>query len=234
MKKRNIAVIALVVVLLAAGFALPELVLALRDAALEERDDQVPVDTTPMGALAASLTGEEKLRLVGEQGYTDFIPLNAGVNLTELEAKRAAEKLMGDITEIIFFYPEWSCQEIYPRLAVGSDGRSFVLWRAILACDMANGELILDDETGKALGFALYGDEENGMEPGMAQDPVPDVEMDDATLFELAMTVLRPFDIDPYGVYPEVNGGLVLAENGKLTVRITVYNGNWPRIRVNC
>lgn len=225
MKKRNIAVIALVVVLLAAGFALPELVLALRDAALEERDDHVPVDTTPVGALAASLSRADKLRLAGETGTTEYYPLSAGVHLTEAEARRAAEKLMENVSRTLFFFTDWSCREIYPQLAVGSDDRSYVLWTAFLASDDASGELFLDDETGELLSYAIYGAE---------MEPVPEPEVDEVALFDLAMTVLEPFGLTPTEVYPGGDGGLVLTEGGNLTVRITVYGGFQPMLRVNC
>lgn len=229
MKKRNIAVIALVVVLLAAGFALPELVLGLRDAALEERRERVAVDTTPVGALAASLTWEEKLRMAGEVGATDLIPLNTGVHLTERAASRAAEGTMGDIAGLLHIPREWSCGEITPLLAVGSDGRSFVLWTAYLTAgeltpDELIGDLMLDDETGEVLSFAIYGD-------GDGTDPTR--ELDTVSLFDLAMTVLEPLGITPEGVDPDPHGGLVVAEGGNLTVRISVSDGNQPMLRVN-
>ena len=228
MKKRNIAVIFLVVLLLAAGFALPEVVLALRDRSLEERKDRVAVDTTPVGALAAALTWEDKLGLVGAQGTTEFVPLSTGAHMTQREAQRAAEKGMEEIAGTLHIPGDWMCQEAYPMLAVGTDGRSFVVWRSYLIADGVTGELTLDDDTESVLSYALYGEEESKL------DPTPEEALDETALSDLAMTALDLLGVQPRAVEPDGGGVLVLVKGSNLTVRITVTAGNWPMLRVNC
>ncbi len=228
MKKRNIAVIVLVAALLAAGFALPEAVLALRDRRLEERQERVAVDTTPVGALAAALTREDKLGLAGAQGTTEFVPLSTGAHMTQRAAQRAAEKEMETIAKALRIPGEWTCQEAYPMLAVGTDGRSFVVWRSYITADGVTGELTLDDDTESVLSYALYGEEESKL------DPTPEEAVTETELFDLALTALEPLGLLPYAAEPDGTGGLVLVEGSDLTVRITVTAGNWPMLRVNC
>ena len=228
MKKRNIAVIVLVAVLLAVGFALPDLALALRDASLEGRDRRVAVDTTPVGALAAALTAEDKVRLAGHPETVEFVPLSTGARMTEPEARRTIEAMMEKLSSALLYPRTWTCQEIDPLLAVGSDGRSFVVWRAYLTADAVTGELTLDDETERALSFAFYGEKENKMEPAEDQEP------DGDAFFDLALRLLEPMGLVPYAAAPDLNGGEVLTREGDLSVRITVTTGNWPTLRVNC
>lgn len=242
MKKKNLIVFALAGVLLAVSFFLPGAVLAIRDAAIQGKAEAVTMDEAEL-QLISSLNAEEKLRIAGDVDAA-VITLDSGVGMDEAQAAEAAMTTLD-------FDSEWALAEVSPKLLVSGDGRSFVLWEAVVASDYAYVDLMLDDETGALLGYTIHSDptepeltEPASTEPFSAEDRVLSSqggyvsEEGEVTYgiydyygvtapgpeeyIELSRAVLAPAGLEPSGLSHSASGVLVYVENSDLTIRITI------------
>lgn len=242
-KKRKAIAFALTGLLLAVSFALPEAVMAFRDAAIESAEDSVTIDEVEL-SLISSLTPVEKLRIAGDTA-TATIPLDSGVNLSEMTLPDAAAKTG-------WAFPDSSDPMTFdgaePRLAVGNDGKSFVLWDVLVSSGDQSACLLLDDETGALLGYTLQGsvyDQEASKAPqkqtagevpaseaAAEADSGPLQEFAAEDYMELSRIVLDPVGLQPDAVLYSASGVLVSVEESDLTIRITV-TGDGSNIRLN-
>lgn len=228
MKKRNLIVVLLALVLIAGSFALPGAVLALGDAAIGARAEYVTMDEVELRLLSA-LTLEEKLALTGDPS-TGFIPLPQDVGDYQTETEKEAFVAAGVVDDLFGYPRDWDCQEALPMMAVGG-GRAFVLWRAVLVGEPYRVELLLDDETGKALGYTLTIDAGAG---GWEFPDGPEGEWIDAEQYmHLAAFLLSQAELVPALLIHTDSGGQVTVTGSDLVVRITVTGVDSPVIRVN-
>lgn len=254
MKKRNLLIFALAGVLLAVSFVLPGAVLALRDSAIESGAETVTMDEAEL-SLVFSLTAEEKLRLAGDNTVT-VIPLDDGVVMDRQSAEHAAVRTANELGPDA----DWVCGEPSPRLAVGSDGRSLVLWDAVLTSEAGTVRVRLDDETGDLLGFTIRtgtvllepepteppSEESSGDEWLFATgNEIPDTyvyfDYSDALIgsitpeeyLTISEAVLAPAGLVPSGLSHTATGVIVSVEDSDLAIRITVTEQNGLELRLN-
>lgn len=235
MKNRNIVIFALAGLLLVVSFILPGAVLAIRDSAVESRAEYVTMDEVEL-SLVSSLTAEEKLKIAGDTAATAIF-LDSGVGMGEEEAAETALVALG-------FDSDWTVEEVSPRLLVSGDGKSFVLWEAVLVSDSASATLMLDDETGALLGYTLRSGDtfrELGPTDPAAEDAYLSGTYDYYAVtapsaeeyLELSEAVLGPAGLEPEGVIYSATGVLVSVENSDLAIRITVTGEDGSGIRLN-
>lgn len=253
MKKRNLLIFALSGALLAVSFVLPGAVLALRDSAIESRAETVTMDEAEL-SLVYSLTAEEKLRLAGDSAAA-IIPLEDGVVMDRQSVEHAAMRTANELGPDA----DWVCGEPAPRLAVGSDGRSLVLWETVLTSDAGTVRLRLDDETGVLLGFtirsgAVLSDpapaptepplEESSGESWLfaGEDAILDTYVYSDVLIgsitpeeylTISEAVLAPAGLTPSGLSHTASGVIVSVEDSDLAIRITVIDQNGVELRLN-
>lgn len=221
MKKKNMVVFALSGLLLAVSFALPGAVLAIRDSAIESKVEYVTMDEVEL-SLLSSLSSEEKLRLAGDRSAAS-ISLDTGVRMDKAQAEAAALEGAHDMVP----YADWSSEEVSPYLTVGADGKSLVLWEALMTYQNSTLRLRLDDETGAILGLALS---------EMTHTEFAQADKDAAgmpsweRMWEL---ILKSLGLETESVLYDASGMLVMVAGSDLAIRITVSGENGTDIWLN-
>lgn len=245
MKRKNAVVFALSGALLTASFALPGAVTALRDSAIESRAEYVSMDEAEL-RLISSLDAEEKLRIAGD-GTAAVISLDSGIEMDENKAAEAA-------LTVLDFDSDWTVEEISPRLLVSGDGKSFVLWQAVVDSFYGSATLMLDDETGALLGFSVrYGeDQEESTDPAakewslypgsgyLADGDRGEIyaygsyaaSISPEDYIDISRAVLDPLGLTPLTLTHTADGALIYVEDSDLTIRITV-TGEGTGVRLN-
>lgn len=242
MKKRNLIFFLLAGAVLAVSFALPGAVLAMRDAAIESGSQVVTMDEAEL-SLLSPLTPEEKLKLAGDASAVS-IPLEDGVVMDRPSVEHAAMKAARELEP----HADWTCEEPEPYMAVGGDGSSIVLWRAVLTTSSRTLRLLLDDETGAILGLGLSespAQKDQTLTSPSREDPAGSIgeplPSDDALYDELrsdqiaylAAYLLEPLGLEPERLTRDASGILIRVTESDLTLRLTVSGGDGLDIRLN-
>ncbi len=147
---KAVIVYALAILLCVASFFLPGIVLGIRDRALANSDETVPVDEVQL-SLLSELSTAQQLALVGDPGAT-VVHVSAGRHLTVEEARDHADSIARSMSLLDKGVSEFEVA-LTPQLLVAADNSALLTWTAQYTSDSRDVTIIFADETGNCLAF---------------------------------------------------------------------------------